>query len=123
MTLARILVAEDNDQLRQLLATLLASEGHDVTVARDGAEALQIASGSRFDLLITDYVMPVVDGVDLAMALQADPAPAPPVIVYSAYPPEGKLLPLVESSQVHYVSKGQRVDTLLQRVEDLLKAS
>ena len=122
--MARILVAEDNDQLRQLLATLLADVGHEVVVARDGAEALVAAENARFDLLITDYVMPIVDGAELAMALQDHPTTIPPpVIVYSAYPPEGKLLPLVESSKVHYVSKGQRVDALLERVEDLLAAS
>lgn len=118
--MARILVAEDDGPLRKLLATLLSEQGHDVGVAVDGAEALRLATESRFDLLVTDYVMPLVDGVDLTLALNAPP---PPVIVFSAYPADGKLLPLVRSHRVRYVSKGERVGTLMQCVQDLLAAA
>ena len=122
--MARILVAEDNDDLRQMLAVLLQEEGHEVTVARDGVEAFRAAQDSHFDLLITDYVMPIVDGADLTMTLHARPAPgAPPVIVYSAYMPEGKLEPLIKMSRVRFVSKGQRIEELLETVDDLLEAS
>lgn len=118
--MARILVAEDNRELRLLLAAVLRDEGHEVVAARDGAEALKITrEGEVIDLLVTDFIMPNMDGADLASALLATP-PAPPVIVFTAYPPEGKLAPLVAASKVHYVSKAERVDALLARVEDLL---
>ena len=69
---AAILLVEDDASVRRLLAILLESAGYRVTSAADGAEALEIVSTSsrRFDLLLTDYVMPGQSGVALCNALR-----------------------------------------------------
>jgi DNA-binding NtrC family response regulator len=68
--MARILVAEDEDGLRSLVARALSLDGHDVTTAQDGAEALDVLINERepFELLLTDIRMPVMDGIALALA-------------------------------------------------------
>lgn len=68
--MARILIAEDEDSLRSLIARALMSDGHEVVANRDGAEALDVLTRDqgRFDLLLTDIRMPVMDGIALALA-------------------------------------------------------
>jgi two-component system cell cycle response regulator CpdR len=64
--MARILIAEDDDSLRQFLAKALTSAGHDVDSAGDGIEAEAAVSTFEYDLLIADIVMPGLDGIELA---------------------------------------------------------
>jgi two-component system cell cycle response regulator CpdR len=63
--MARILLAEDDDAMRQFLATALGRAGHEVVSCPDGREALAALS-TEYDLLIADIVMPGLDGVELA---------------------------------------------------------
>jgi CheY-like chemotaxis protein len=72
--MARILLAEDEDGLRGLVARALLLDGHDVVTANDGAEALDLLTRSNgaFELLLTDIRMPVMDGIALALAAARD---------------------------------------------------
>ena len=72
--MARILLAEDEDTLRSLIVRALTQEGHEVVAAADGAAALDelTRDGGRFELLLTDIRMPVMDGVALALAAARD---------------------------------------------------
>ena len=72
--MARIVVAEDEEGLRGFVVRALALDGHEVTAAADGAEALDIIAGheGRFDLLLADIRMPVMDGIALALAAARD---------------------------------------------------
>ncbi|MFC1414290.1 SpoIIE family protein phosphatase [Streptacidiphilus sp. N1-12] len=80
----RVLVAEDNADLRSYLAALLAPE-YAVTPAADGREALRLARELRPDLVLADVMMPGLDGFALLRALRADPATArTPVVLLSA---------------------------------------
>jgi DNA-binding NtrC family response regulator len=63
---ARILVIEDEEDVRQLLFDILSSEGHEVEVASDGIQGLDIFRGSDFDLVCTDLGMPKVSGWQVA---------------------------------------------------------
>ncbi len=63
----RILVAEDNPAVREFIQRALASAGHDVTVTVDGQQALDQLSRETYDVLVTDIVMPNVDGIALAL--------------------------------------------------------
>ncbi len=65
-TMARILLAEDDDSLRTFLAGALIKAGHEVADYPDGDLALEALNNLQFDLLLTDIVMPGVDGVELA---------------------------------------------------------
>ena len=72
--MARILVAEDEETLRNLVVRALAQDGHEVVAASDGAEALELLTRDqgRFDLLLSDIRMPLMDGVTLARAAARD---------------------------------------------------
>lgn len=64
--MAQILLAEDDESLRRFLAQALVKAGHEVTDFGDGSEAYDCLKGFRFDLLLTDIVMPGMDGIELA---------------------------------------------------------
>ena len=84
--MARILIAEDEDSVRALVARALAQDGHEVLVSADGGEAsdvLQRESG-RFDLLLSDIRMPVMDGIALALATARD-YPTLPIMLMTGY--------------------------------------
>jgi|ERR1700728_168972 len=72
--MARILIAEDEEALCALCARALTSDGHDVKTASDGSEALDflVREAGRFDLLLTDIRMPIMDGIALALAAARD---------------------------------------------------
>lgn len=72
--MARILIADDEESMRQLVARAIAMDGHAIVTAQDGAEALEIivSEGGAFDLLLTDIKMPVMDGIALALAVARD---------------------------------------------------
>src|SRR5687768_15487780 len=85
-TMATILVADDNRANREALAALLESAGHAVVRAVDGREALTRAQDARPDLVISDVLMPMMDGYELARRLKADPATARAALMfYTAY--------------------------------------
>ena len=64
--MAHILLAEDDESLRKFLAAALVKAGHVVTDFGDGADAWECLQGFTFDLLLTDIVMPGMDGIELA---------------------------------------------------------
>jgi two-component system cell cycle response regulator CpdR len=64
--MAQILLAEDDESLRRFLAAALAKAGHRVSDFGDGTEAYEHLKSGRFDLLLTDIVMPGMDGIELA---------------------------------------------------------
>jgi two-component system cell cycle response regulator CpdR len=72
--MAKILIAEDEEALRAMCARGLTLSGHDVMTACDGSEALDLLKreGGRFDLLLTDIRMPIMDGIALALAAARD---------------------------------------------------
>ena len=64
--MAHILLAEDDESLRKFLAAALVKAGHAVTDFGDGGDAWECVKGESFDLLLTDIVMPGMDGIELA---------------------------------------------------------
>ena len=71
--MAHILVAEDEEALREFIYRALVHHGHNVTTVEDGAQALVVLQkGAPFDLLLTDIVMPTMDGIALALKASKD---------------------------------------------------
>lgn len=72
--MSRVLIADDEDSMRQLVARAIAMDGHETVTAADGAEALDILSreDGAFDLLLTDIQMPTMDGIALALSAARD---------------------------------------------------
>jgi CheY-like chemotaxis protein len=73
---SRILVVDDEPDQRFLLRRLFERAGHEVSDATDGAAALRAVRESAPDLVVTDVMMPVMDGVELIRCLHGDPATA-----------------------------------------------
>jgi DNA-binding response OmpR family regulator len=71
--MARILLAEDDQNVREFVSRALAHAGHDVVEAEDGgiASEIVVAEDGRFDLLLSDIKMPVMDGIALALSVAA----------------------------------------------------
>jgi CheY-like chemotaxis protein len=72
--MSRILIADDEESMRLLVARALGMDGHETVTAEDGSEALEILvrDEGRFDLLLTDIKMPIMDGIALALTAARD---------------------------------------------------
>ncbi len=82
--MARLLVVDDDEGLRSFLEAALASEGHDVTLAVDGSDALRRLAMAGFDLVLTDLKMPGVDGLAVLQHVRAE-HPGTQVILLTAH--------------------------------------
>lgn len=81
-----ILIADDNEDLRDMLAKLLRANGYDVSEAADGREAVGVFGRARPDLVIMDLGMPGMDGLAaVAEIRRQDPAAGTPILILSAY--------------------------------------
>ena len=82
----RLLIVDDNDDSRDILALILGMNGFDTIQARDGIEALEQTRAHRPDVIVTDIFMPRLDGIDFTRRLREDAAlSAIPVIAQTAY--------------------------------------
>jgi two-component system cell cycle response regulator CpdR len=73
--MAKIILAEDDDDMRRFLVKALEKAGHQVTPFAEGASAFEEIKQATFDLLLTDIVMPEMDGIELARrAAELDPS-------------------------------------------------
>lgn len=103
-----ILLVEDDELVRGVVRDTLEAEGWDVTVCKNGATALAEVEGeSRYDLIITDYQLPGVDGVELARAVRRmRHRRGTPIIMFSA-------------SHVEARARAAGVDLFLRKPEDI----
>jgi adenylate cyclase len=84
MTQAKVLIAEDEADLRRAYARVLAAEGHEILSAATGQEALRLARTHRPDLVLLDAALPDADGLEVCRRLKADPDGGPFVVMISA---------------------------------------
>jgi diguanylate cyclase (GGDEF)-like protein len=102
----RVLLVDDDRAMRMLLQEMLNAAGHQVTVASNGIEALKILENERPQLIITDWVMPEMDGITLCRELRAKAENRSIyVILMTAYESPGKLLEAFEAGADDYVYK------------------
>jgi two-component system response regulator AtoC len=108
----RVLVVEDEENLRLVLKTFLRRNDYEVEVAEDGEEALPMIDGFGPDFVITDVRMPRMGGMDLLAALEAKGSSAT-VIVMSAYGSHDMALEAIQAGAYDYVSKPFKPEELL----------
>jgi DNA-binding response OmpR family regulator len=115
-----IVVADDDDVLRDLLVLNLEAEGLTVHSARNGAEALQQIATHKPDLVVLDVMMPVHDGLGVLRAMRDEPATAPiPVVLLTARAAEHEIIEGWEAGADYYLTKPFRVDQLLEFIDEL----
>ncbi len=88
--MARVLVADDDPKVRDVVSAFLRAAGHEVVVAPDGAEACALIDRGDFDVVITDLNMPVLDGFGVKSHLATLPRPVPAIIVSGTWTAEEK---------------------------------
>ena len=116
----KILIIEDSQDAREMLAMLLDMEGYSVATAEDGREGLMRAAADSPDLILTDINMPHIDGTEMIRRLRAEPgACRVPIIVMTAYGDE-LALRAVESGADIALTKPVDYDLLLETVKDLI---
>ena len=117
----RVLIADDNSDMRQYLARLL-SEQYEVETVADGQAALQAAHEHSPDLIVSDVMMPILDGFELLKALRADEQTRTiPVILLSARAGEESRVEGIEAGADDYLIKPFSARELLARVSGRLE--
>lgn len=118
--MARILVAEDEDATRLLLARALELDGHEVEAVADGAAALEyLQGGGAADLLLTDISMPLMDGIALALAASRD-RPALPILLMTGYADQRERAAGMEALIRGVVLKPFQIDDVRAKVREAL---
>ena len=116
---ARILVAEDDGAVREFVARALEHRGHEVTAVCDGLEALEALDGDIFDLLLTDIVMPGLDGIALALKVVRD-YPKLPVLMMTGFSAERQRAHNLDELICRVVVKPFTLQEICRVVEDVL---
>jgi CheY-like chemotaxis protein len=113
-----ILVVEDEPLGRALICEVLRREGYEVSEAGDGAEALELLRGQRYDLVISDFIMPRLDGLKLLAQLHSI-YPTMPVILISAYMSADSGQKIMQE-MAEFIPKPFELETLRSTVQRLL---
>jgi putative two-component system response regulator len=117
----RVLLAEDNADLRTFIRTMLTKAGHDVLVAADGAEAWEMAEKDPPDLIVSDIMMPRVDGYELLRRVKSTPRTRSiPMILITAKPGLEAKLKGYEFGADAYLSKPVNIRELDARIRNLV---
>ncbi len=118
----RVLIVDDHEENSYYLSTLLAGQGYNVETAQHGAEALVKARAARPDLIVSDLLMPVMDGYTLLRHWKADPVLSPiPFVVYTATytTPEDERLAVSLGADA-FIHKPTEPDEFLQRIQQFV---
>ena len=119
--MARILIAEDEPDIRDLVAITLRFAGHEVTPTSNGEEAFHQASVVMPDLILMDVRMPKMTGYEACRAMKADPALKDiPVVFLSAKGQDTEIQTGLDVGAEEYLLKPFAPDQLTQRVKEIL---
>ena len=121
-SLPSVLVVDDNDDMRQFIRTLLADKYY-VMEAADGASGLQLAREAIPDIIVSDVMMPVMDGLEFCRKIKADTMTSHiPVILLTARSTEEQQIQGLGSGADDYMMKPFSADLLRVRIENLLES-
>ncbi|MBP1293397.1 MULTISPECIES: response regulator [Bradyrhizobium] len=121
--MTRVLIADDEDSMRSLVARAIAMDGHETVTAQDGAEALEVLTRDEgaFDLLLTDIQMPVMDGIALALTAARD-FPALKILLMTGFAHQRERASGLEAIVHDVVTKPFSVADIRTAVADALAA-
>jgi len=110
--MTRVLLVEDDDNERFTLTRVLERAGYEVEALPRGAEALSALAATRCDVMITDLMMPGVDGLSLARRVH-ERHPELPIVLMSAFPMCRSQLDRLDIATAHFLAKPLDLDRLL----------
>ncbi len=116
---ARVLVVDDEPQIRRSLQVNLEGKGYQVLTAEDGEQAVQVMAHQPPDVIVMDLLLPGIDGIELTRRIRKDSAV--PIIFLSAIGEEQKKIDALEAGADDYVTKPFSVDELLARIKSVLR--
>jgi CheY-like chemotaxis protein len=117
----KILVAEDERDIRELIGFTLRFAGLDVTLTKNGVEAVEQAPELQPDLIMLDIRMPKMTGYEACRALKSNPSTSKiPIVILSAKGQDGEIQAGKEAGADHYIVKPFAPDKLTERVKDIL---
>ena len=118
----RILIVEDEKDIRDLLQLYLKKEGYHIQSARDGRAGLESALKEKFDLVILDLMLPQVDGLEICRRLRSQPATAAlPIIMLTAKTEEADRIVGLEMGADDYITKPFSLREVLARIKALFR--
>lgn len=118
----RILIADDNQQNRELLEAYLADEGHEILMSVDGRETLDKTRQEQPDLVLLDIMMPKLSGYEVCEQIKQDPATRDiPVLVVTALKEMGDIEKAVAAGADDFLTKPVHRIELKTRVRSLLR--
>ena len=109
---AHLLIVDDEEPQRLMLASLLGRAGFEVDAARDGSEALELLRNHNYDLMLTDQRMPKMDGLELLERVRRDHADLP-VVLMTAYGSVSTAVEAMKRGAADYLTKPFERDELL----------
>ncbi|MGM0559930.1 MAG: response regulator [Pseudomonadota bacterium] len=118
--MSHILIAEDDLAVRSFVSRALEQKGFDVTAVGDGIQALEALQNNSFDLLVTDIVMPGLDGIGLALRVTRD-YPDLPVLLMTGYSAEQQRAYDLEELICKVLIKPFTLKQICDAVEEALK--
>ena len=116
---ARILVAEDDSSVRTFVFKALSLRGHDVATVDDGVQALEALKKEAFQLLVTDIVMPGLDGIALALRAGRD-YPDLPILLMTGYSAERQRAHNLDRLAIRFILKPFTLQQICDAVEETL---
>lgn len=116
----RILVADDEEILRMLICDSLEDLGFEIDEAEDGADALEQVTNTSYDLLILDYMMPELTGLEVIERLPADVKERTPILMLTAKAQEADRQQAIDKGANYFMSKPFSPVELIAFVEELL---
>jgi len=119
--MAKILLVEDNEMNRDMLSRRLAKKGHDVVIAVDGQQGVDLAVSDSPEIILLDMSLPVMDGWEAARILKADEGTRGiPIIALTAHAMSGDREKCLEAGADDYDTKPVDFKRLLGKINDLL---
>ena len=116
----KVLVVEDDRDIQDLVVALLTREGHDVRAEDEGEAGLSAALTRSPDLVILDWMMPGMSGIDVCRAIRADPRMSRvPVLMLTSKAQEGDIAQAFTAGADDYMVKPFRGRELVSRVQSL----
>jgi len=118
--MAKILVVDDDQGMRELMEIMLMKEGYDVKSTEDPLKAIELCRKTAFDLVITDLKMPKINGIEFLKTIK-DQRPDTTVILITAYASGETAINAMKEGAYDYVEKGNSVEELKKVVRSALQ--